>query len=333
VKVCVGIDSVEEKAWENYVTEHPEGNIFQTPQMYRVYTRTNFYEPVVLFALEDGIIKGLLIALIQDGRNLLYRIFTTRAIIFGGPVADNAKIWSILLKEYESITYNKVIYTQIRNFYEHDISRRNLITSIGYSFDDHLNIWVNLSVSEAEYWKSIKKNRKDGINKARKQNFNFEATSKTKCIDEFYSLLSESYKRIRLPYPDKSFFISLGEYLKDEIIWFILKKENKPIIILLALKYKQVIQAYYIGITRDPIVLNLRPVDLFYYEVMLWGIRNGMKTFDWMGAGKPDREYGVRKFKLQYGGDVINMGRYLRIHKPMIYKISKIGFKVWQSVM
>jgi hypothetical protein len=34
--------------WEKYVSDHPHGNIFQTPEMYKVYQNTKNYEPVLL---------------------------------------------------------------------------------------------------------------------------------------------------------------------------------------------------------------------------------------------------------------------------------------------
>ena len=65
---------------------------------------------------------------------------------------------------------------------------------------------------------------------------------------------------------------------------------------------------------------------------MRWGIVNGIKVFDWLGAGKPNKEYGVRDFKLEYGGKVVEFGRYEKIHKPFLMEIGKIGLKLWQKL-
>jgi lipid II:glycine glycyltransferase (peptidoglycan interpeptide bridge formation enzyme) len=50
-----------------------------------------------------------------------------------------------------------------------------------------------------------------------------------------------------------------------------------------------------------------------------------------MGAGIPDRPYGVRDFKMEFGGEVVEYGRYLCIRKPVLYKIGKWGVKILKS--
>ena len=54
------------KNWSNFVYNHPNGNVFQTPEMYEVYQNTKKYEPVFLAAVNDkDEISGTLLAVIQ----------------------------------------------------------------------------------------------------------------------------------------------------------------------------------------------------------------------------------------------------------------------------
>jgi lipid II:glycine glycyltransferase (peptidoglycan interpeptide bridge formation enzyme) len=46
-----------------------------------------------------------------------------------------------------------------------------------------------------------------------------------------------------------------------------------------------------------------------------------------MGAGKPDEPYGVRDFKAEFGGELVERGRFLCIRKPLLYKIGTLGVK------
>ena len=39
-------DSIDRQKWEDFVLNHPNGNIFQTPEMYEVYRRTQTGIPV-----------------------------------------------------------------------------------------------------------------------------------------------------------------------------------------------------------------------------------------------------------------------------------------------
>ena len=50
-----------------------------------------------------------------------------------------------------------------------------------------------------------------------------------------------------------------------------------------------------------------------------------------MGAGVPDKPYGVRDFKMEFGGEVVEYGRYLHIRKPLLYKIGKWGVRILKT--
>ncbi|MCJ2557191.1 MAG: aminoacyltransferase, partial [Candidatus Thermoplasmatota archaeon] len=56
------IREVKEQEWRDFVREIPEGNIFQTPEMARVYEKTQGYEPIRIFAVQNGEIQGVLLA-------------------------------------------------------------------------------------------------------------------------------------------------------------------------------------------------------------------------------------------------------------------------------
>jgi lipid II:glycine glycyltransferase (peptidoglycan interpeptide bridge formation enzyme) len=47
-----------------------------------------------------------------------------------------------------------------------------------------------------------------------------------------------------------------------------------------------------------------------------------------MGAGSPDQPYGVRDFKAEFGGELVEHGRFLCVRKPMLYAIGKMGVKL-----
>ena len=66
---------------------------------------------------------------------------------------------------------------------------------------------------------------------------------------------------------------------------------------------------------------------------MRWGAENGCHTFDFGGAGKPNKEYGVREFKRQFGGALVNYGRCKKIHSPLKVKIAEKGFEVYRKMM
>lgn len=335
MKVISDYELIDKKCWNDFVFKHPSGNIFQTPGFYQVYQNTKYYEPLVLGVYSNtNKILGILVSVVQKESNGIIGFFSARSIIFGGPLVYNSdeEVLDLLLSSYKKIINKKAIYTQVRNCTILDEDNKNIFAKNGFVFKDHLNILIDLKFSLDTLWKGIKRNRKDGINKASKQGFLFEACNHLNDISTFYYLLTETYKNIRLPCPDISFFEQINNHLTDYCKWFILYHNDIPKIILCALVYKKNLYAFSIGISQEDTFKKLRPVDLFYWEIIKWAVNKRLKYFDWMGAGHPQKEYGVRKFKLQYGGRTLNPGRYEIIHKNELYKIGKLGLGLWQNI-
>lgn len=325
-RVTADPTAVQKSSWEAWVMNHRGGTVFHLPGMYEAYRHTRNWEPLALLALdEDSGIKGVLLAVIQREPGFLKRRLTSRSVIFGGAIGDDNLTVQALLRQYLVEIRGRAIYTQVRNFTDPGEELKRAYRDAGFSFEEHLNIRVDLAVPEPEFWKGIKQNRKAGINKAKKQGFSFRVTTDDAVIGQFHRLLGSTYSRTGLPYPDISFFRALSEYLNGELRWFILEKDGKPGIILAAFVSKNTLWIYYPGIDQSQSFLRLRPVDLFYWEVMRWGMANGVTVLDWMGAGRPDKEYGVRYFKQQYGGDLINAGRFQAVHRPLLMLVGKTG--------
>jgi lipid II:glycine glycyltransferase (peptidoglycan interpeptide bridge formation enzyme) len=333
MKLITDINSIDKQSWRDFVADHPHGNIFQTPEMYDAYRNTRNYEPIFLAITDDNKIEAILLAVIQKENYSVIDFLTARSIIFGGPIFDENRPYLLdaLLKEYAKLIKHKAVYTQIRNFWEQNEKLKETFGNHGYDNESHLNILVDLTVGTDKLWKDVKRNRKDGINKAKKQNFKFKVIDYLPDIDNFYALLVELFINIRLPYPDISLFKNLNTLSKN-VRWFILDYEGKPRIILCGFLFNGTLYAFFIGISQDRDFQKLRPVDLFYWEVIRWGAENGMKFFDWMGAGRPEKHYGVRNFKLQYGGTVHDFGRYEKIHNSFHYHLAKIGLEIWQKL-
>ena len=57
-----------------------------------------------------------------------------------------------------------------------------------------------------------------------------------------------------------------------------------------------------------------------------------MMRFDMMGAGKPDDGgYGVRDFKLKFGGELVEFGRNIHVCNRLLFSIGKLGVKIMKK--
>jgi serine/alanine adding enzyme len=325
---------IDHVAWNQYVENHQDGNVFHTPEMFDVYLHSKGYQPILIAMVDDDYqIRALMISVILSESKKIYNSLTTRSILFGHPLIseNNDDVIPNLWDFYDKIIKRKAIYTQIRNFDFNHFNHKKLLETRNYIYEDHLNIILSLKDGKDSVWEKFSRSRKKGIKKALNANFSFEACESSVKIDIFYNLLSISYKRIKLPFPEIDHFQRITEFAKNYYKVFYVKQDDEVVAALFALKHKNVMYGYYMGSIDNEDIIRLKPIDLLFWEVFKWCVDNNIEYFDWMGAGKPDKDYGVRDFKLQFGGETSNLGRYEKQHKPLIFKIAKIGFALYKK--
>ena len=80
---------------------------------------------------------------------------------------------------------------------------------------------------------------------------------------------------------------------------------------------------------RDGKYKNIYPSSITKYAGINYASMNGFKRFDMMGAGAPnDGGYGVRDFKAEFGGQLVEHGRFKYICNPFLYNIGKLGVAI-----
>ncbi|OFV65893.1 MAG: Methicillin resistance protein [Candidatus Syntrophoarchaeum butanivorans] len=329
-------ENISKRSWREFVYNHPHGNIFQTPEMAEVYKRTKNYEPITLAALDDNnrIIAFLQAVLIKEGGIL--GPFSSRSIIQGGPLfvesEEGTKALEALVIQYDKIARRRgVIYTEIRNMW--DASHMlNIFSNFGYTYRDHLNFLVDLTKSREELWNNLSKKRRNNIRRGKKRGVTIKEIKDRSSIFSFYNLIQETYRNAKLPLADISFFDSIFELLvpKNMAKFFLAMHENKSIGAILVLIYKGVIYDFFAGASRK--YLFLCPNDVLAWYVIEYGSANGYYTFDFGGAGNPKKKYGVREFKKQFGGEMVNFGRYRKIHAPLKLWLAERGFEIYRKI-
>lgn len=56
--------------------------------------------------------------------------------------------------------------------------------------------------------------------------------------------------------------------------------------------------------------------------------QSGCTRYDMMGAGEPGVPYGVRDFKAEFGGTLVEHGRFLSICKPALYRLGSLAIRL-----
>ena len=319
---------VDRARWAAFVEAHPKGNVFQTPQMYDVYQQTPEYAAEVIALEQDKQMVGLMVWVVMREKGIKSR-FSARSIIQGAPLTkdDRPEYIIALLKTYEKILDKSVIYTQVRNCSEM-LTVNDAFQQCGYRFESHLNFIITLDNEEA-VWNRIGKGRIKQIRKAQKNGLYVDMYETEQITDELivqgYEVIRSVYQRAGLPLTDIE-QIKATNRQGLLVVFVVRNEEGKMLGCRFGLLYRNSIYGWYAGSYSQ--YYSLFPNDILIWETLCWSINKGYKTFDYGGAGEPNKPYGVRAYKQQMGGELVNYGRYEKIHRHIMYWIGLLGIKI-----
>jgi len=333
LQIIIDPESINIDKWAEFVKHHDKRNVFQTPEMYFVYKKSGIYEPLVFTAMKGDTICGVVVAYILKEHKGLLGKFSSRAVIWGGPLVSSPEVMHILLSKLNFHLKNKIVYTQFRNIFSVE-NFRDSFESSGYFFEDHQDILIDLTRGVDFIWENIHKNRKKEIKNGLKKGLNVTQVflAEQDILHDLYDLLQKLYKRIKLPVPPLTFFISAVNNLEKTgyLKTFVAKVEEKIVGFRMILTYGGLIYDWYAA--SDQNYLNYRPNDVLPWEILKWGCENKYERFDFGGAGKPNEAYGVRDYKLKFGGSLVNYGRYNRINNKPLYYFAKTAFQFKRTI-
>lgn len=316
------------KKWKDFVESHPNGNFFQSPAAFEVFQDVDGYELVLFVAEENGKIVGTLLAIIMKEPGLK-GWFSRRCIIWGGPLATSLGIANALVKKLIRRLESNVIYIEFRNLYDMK-PLRDVFQNNGFYYEERVNFLVPL-ISLDENWKILNENRKRQIKKSLKEGVKIIEAENVEQIEKFYYLLKQLYKKkVKKPLPQFSLFKNFFD-LPNMGKFLLVQFNNEIIGGIMAPIYKDTIYEWYIcGMDQE--FKKQSPSVMATWAAIEYGIKNGLKYFDFMGAGKPNEDYGVREFKSKFGGKEVRYGRYIKVNNKMLYNAGKLGLKLMGGV-
>ena len=303
--ILTDISQIDRSAWSALAAQSPVASWFQTPKAYDFFASVpQSVKPFVVAVCEKelkGIIVGYTVA---EGR-ALKRFFSKRTIIQGGPL-----LASDISDDELAALLNAVprcgIYCEMRNF--SDYSRwQNVFERAGWTYQPHYDVYMNTTAGWQNRLQDAKKRQaakyiKDGYSW-------HEAQSEEELHSWFYLLKTLYRNKVHCPLFDYQFFHTAWEKGFCRII---------------------VVQDGYRHIVGGALVPVLGKTAYEWYicgSVMAtfalqdWCEKNKIECLDTMGAGEPNKQYGVRDFKLRMGGELHEFGRFIRIQAKYRYKL------------
>ena len=304
---------------------------------------------------------GVIVGYITRERNAIKQYFTRRAIIIGGPLLDehiSDEALSALLSAVKNLpilnpslkgrtldttkqspfpsgegrgeAYTPLppgragvglpIYIETRNF--HDYSRwKEVFETCGFLYQPHYDIHVHCN---AQHQMSERRQRE--LKRAIKNGAMVCEAQTEQEVRDWYQILHRLYQeKVRTPLFSEEFFLQfyrngVGKYL-------FVKHEGKVIggMMCPILDGKAIYEWFVCGLDEE--YREQSPSVVATHAAIEYAKNNGLPLFDFMGAGVPEVPYGVREFKREFGGEIVEYGRFLCIRKLLLYWIGKMGVK------
>lgn len=328
----IDILDIDDLAWGDLAKASSVATWFQTKEAYGFYESLSFLEAFALGVENDGKLKGVVVGFVQKDGGKIKQFLSRRAIVNGGPMlADDIteEELTLLLNALKSRLKHKAIYVETRNFNDYGCWRETF-ERCGFDYEPHYDIWVDTTNMDVVN-ENLGKSRKRDIRVSMRDGATLVTTPSIEQVRAYYLILSDLYQtKVKTPLFPLEFFEKLYGLSSSA---FLLVEYDGQIVggtVCVGTQGKTLFEMFACG--KDGVFKNIFPSELATFGGLQYAAENDCPRFDMMGAGKPDDGgYGVRDFKLKFGGELLELGRYQFVCNRLLFGIGKLGVKIMKK--
>lgn len=332
MKIVVG-KHIDSKAWMDLVKVSPVATWFQTQEAYDFFDGFAFLEAFAFAVEEDGRLKGIVTGYIQKDGGAVKRFLSRRAVALGGPLLAkdiSDEELTLLLCTLKDQVGKKVIFVELRNFNDYGLWRTTF-EQCGFQYQPHYDIHVATTSMEVIN-ERLGKSRKRDIRVSMRDGASVVTQPNLAQVKDFYDILNTLYAtKVKTPLFPLELFEKL--FACDNAAFLLVEYAGRIVggTVCVGLPGVALYEMYACG--EDGAQKTIFPSEVATFAGLQYAAENGYPKFDMMGAGSPnDGGYGVRDFKLKFGGELLELGRYVYVSKPLLYQIGKLGVKIMKKL-
>ena len=306
MSIITDIAHIDRQAWQTLMTGSPVASWFQSPEAYDFLVAVNDCLMPFVVAVEDDGLKGVVIGYTVANKGL-QKPFTSRTVINGGPLLA-ADISEQALEALMNAVPHDAIYAETRNYA--DFSRWNdPIQRAGWHAEPHYDVHIDID----NLWRErIRTDEQQQIRKALREGQTWSLAQTEQDVRDWYFMLKRLYTRkVHRPIFPVRFFLTAWQTGVCKVL-VVRDKDQYIIGGSLIPSWGTTAYEWY---KSGPVMAT--------YSILEYCEQNGIKRLDMMGGGSPEQPYSVREFKVRMGGDLCPFGRFMRIQKPLRYKLGK----------
>ncbi len=280
----------------------------------------------------------------------IHQKLTARTIIYGGPLLGEGTrlekeiTLKTLVRAVQDHVKKRSVFTEFRNLY--DISDcKPIFRENNFQWQEWLNLLIDTS-SREKAWTGMSDNRRRQVKKSLDAGANIVYDPSPEQVDAFYDILKDLYaKKVRKPFPSRAFFHLLAtghpQQTKHQHAQNQKEKPRQASIILIThqerviagiacpvLPGKVMYEWYVCGLDNQYNAQDIYPSVLATWAAIEHAARQNIPVFNFLGMGKPNQEYGVRDFKIRFGGRSVEYGRFFTVNRWLRYALAKLAYNI-----
>lgn len=327
---------LSEDSWKDYLQEHPQAHILQTPEWGRL--KEEYGWEVEWIQVGDL------------GAQVLFQklpLGTSIGYIPRGPVlsADQnlgGSIWASWLEGLDELAgkHNPIFIKLEPDLWEEQIPESKNppegFTLSPQSIQPARTVVIDLTVDEEEILGKMKSKTRYNIRLAARKDVVVEQTDR---INLFYEMLEKTSRRAEFGIHSRAYYRRAFELLhnRQACALFVARYQEIPLASIMV--FQRGDRAWYFYGASSPQHRDRMPTYRIQWEAMRWAKQQGCLTYDLWGVPDEDFEvleeqfldrsdglWGVYRFKRGFGGELKRAaGPWDRVYRPLLYQ----AYQIW----
>ena len=320
VRVLRTYEQIDKRQWAQLVRESSTATWWQTEEAYRLLSSLLDYRVEVVGVAEEDELCGVAVIMRPQARTKIGQWLSRRAVIMGGVMVSDdisAEAYRRLMAAIKEQT-SDTIYVEIRNLCDHS-AWRGVVEQDGWRDMPLLNIRIDTTSAQAAISR-IGKSKRRRIESSVQKGVRVVEHPTLAQVQEYYRVLRDLYvRRIHKPLPSWDTWERM--YASDVCRFILIEYDGRIIGGSVCILWEGKVMYEWYACGRDDQRRVISPASLTKFAEIHFAVRMGIAQLDLMGAGRPDEKYGVRDFKAEFGGEMVEYGRYVYAHCPLVYRL------------
>lgn len=289
------LDPAEFAAWDDYVTDHPDGSPFHTLAWRNAVTGALGYDAPYLIAKRGARIVGVLPLVHAKTRLFGNALISTAFSVGGGILADDEIAADDLAQAAIALGADRKVETlELR-------STKAAFDGWPTKAETYASYTAPLHADADERLKAIPRKKRADVRKGIKADYPVDTNAS---VDTFYELYARNLHALGTPVMPKKWYAALKDSFGDACEISAVIGPDGPTVALLSFYFKDTVYPYYVG--ANAAARKLHAFDHVYWTQMERAVARGCKTYDFgrskIGTGAADykKHWGFEGVPLEY---------------------------------